>query len=464
MRYTEPMHDPGPNLPDTSLSETKEEHLRRENEKLRAEIEALRGGAHSTSAPADVWQPSATTIWAIALGVVVLLAIAFFGGYIPMQSRRAVVAAEAREQGETLPQMRVIRVTRSNVNADLALPGSIQPITEAPILARTDGYIQRRLVDIGDRVKSGQLLAEIDAPELIDQVTQAKAAEKQAEAALDQATANAQQGKTDMELAKIMAQRSGQLVTRGAIARQDDDQSQATYQSKLAALNALQKAVDVQRANVAAVQSNLARLTKLQDYRMVVAPFEGVITLRNVDVGALVNSGNTMLFRIAQMDELRTFINVPQSYANSIRVGQPATLTVSNLPGRMFAGTVARTSEALDPSSRTLLAEIHVPNREKLLLPGMYTQVDFKAPRFDPPLVVPSDALIVRDNGAQVAVVRPGNTLHLVKIQAGRDYGDRVEVLGGLNDGDTVVTNPGDVAREGLKIDVVPTPAAAGKK
>ena len=329
-----------------------------------------------------------------------------------MQSRRAVVAAEARVQGETLPQMRVIRVTRSNVNTDLALPGSIQPITEAPILARTDGYVQRRLVDIGDRVKSGQLLAEIDAPELVDQVTQAKAAEKQAEAALDQATANAQQGKTDMELARLMAQRSGQLVTRGAIARQDDDQSQATYQSKLAALNALQKAVDVQRANVAAVQSNLARLTKLQDYRMVVAPFEGVVTLRNVDVGALVNSGNTMLFRIAQMDELRTFINVPQSYANSIRVGQPATLTVSNLPGRMFPGTVARTSEALDPSSRTLLAEIHVPNRERLLLPGMYTQVDFKAPRFDPPLVVPSDALIVRDTGAQVAVVRPGNTLH----------------------------------------------------
>ena len=459
MRYTDSMHDPRPNPPDTV-----EEHLRRENEKLRSEIEALRGGAHSTKTPPDVWQPSATTIWAIALGALVLLAIAFFGGYIPMQSRRAVIAAEAHEQGETLPQMRAIRVTRSNVNSDLALPGSIQPITEAPVLARTDGYIQRRLVDIGDRVKAGQLLAEIDAPELIDQVTQAKAAERQAEAALDQATANAQQGKTDMELAKLMAQRSGQLVTKGAVARQDDDQVQATWQSKLAALNALQKAVDVQHASVAAAQSSLARLTKLQDYRMVVAPFEGVITLRNVDVGALVNSGNTMLFRIAQMDELRTFINVPQAYANSIRVGQPATLTVSNLPGRMFAGTVARTSEALDPSSRTLLAEIHVPNSSRLLLPGMYTQVAFKAPRFDPPLVVPSDALIVRDNGAQVAVVRPDNTLHLVKIQAGRDYGDRVEVLGGLNEGDTVVTNPGDIAREGLKVDVVSAPPPSAKK
>ena len=459
MQHTDFTHDSGPNLPDTL-----EEHLRRENEKLRAEIEALRGAVHSTQAHRDIWQPSATTIRTIALGVLVLLVIGFFGGYLPMQSRRGVIAAEAREQEETLPQMRVVKVARSPVNSDLVLPGSIQPITEAPVLARTDGYIKRRLVDIGDRVKSGQLLAEIDAPELIDQVTQAKAAERQAEAALDQATANVQQSRTDMELAKIMAQRSGQLVSKGAVARQDDDTYQASYRSKLAALDSLQKAVEVQRANMAAAQSNLERLTKLQDYRMVIAPFDGVITLRNVDVGALVNSGNTMLYRIAQTDELRTFINVPQVYANSIRTGEPATLTVSNLPGRMFAGTVARTSESLDATSRTLLAEIHVPNRERLLLPGMYTQVNLRAPRFDPPLVVPSDALIVRDNGAQVAVVRPDNTLHLVKIQAGRDYGDRVEVLAGLNEADIVVTNPGDIARDGLKIDVVSSPATARNK
>jgi len=447
-------HDP----PDTV-----EQHLRRENERLVAELEALRHGSDRVETPRSVWQPSAATIWAIALGVAALFVIAFFAGYIPLQGQRAVVAADARDEEAALPRMQVVRAARSSVKSDLILPGNIQPVTEAPILARTDGYIQRRLVDIGDRVKTGQLLAEIDAPELIDQVTQAKAAGKQAEAALDQASANVQQGRTDMELAKITARRSGELVAKGAIARQDDDTTQAAYNSKLAALDALQKAVEVQQANVAAVQSNLARLTKLQDYRLVVAPFDGVITLRNVDVGALVNAGSTLLFRMAQMDTLRVYINVPQSYADSVRPGQPATLTVPNLPGRVFAGTVARTSEALDPTSRTLLVEVRVPNPDKALLPGMYAQVDLASARIDPPLVVPSDALIIRDNGAQLAVVRPDHTLHIVKIQPGRDYGDRVEVLSGLNEGDTIVTNPGDIAREGLKVDTTPAPAAREK-
>src|SRR5665213_1385974 len=253
-------HDP----PDTV-----EQHLRRENERLVAELEALRHGSDRVETPRSVWQPSAATIWAIALGVAALFVIAFFAGYIPLQGQRAVVAADARDEEAALPRMQVVRAARSSVKSDLILPGNIQPVTEAPILARTDGYIQRRLVDIGDRVKTGQLLAEIDAPELIDQVTQAKAAGKQAEAALDQASANVQQGRTDMELAKITARRSGELVAKGAIARQDDDTTQAAYNSKLAALDALQKAVEVQQANVAAVQSNLARLTKLQDYRLV---------------------------------------------------------------------------------------------------------------------------------------------------------------------------------------------------
>jgi RND family efflux transporter MFP subunit len=444
---------------DSDLPDTLEEHLRQENQQLRVELEALRRDSGHTEAQRNIWQPSATAIWAITLGVLVLLVIAFFAGYIPLQNRRAVIAAEANEQGEALPQMAVAKVMRSTVKTNLVLPGNIEPLTEAPLLARADGYIQKRFVDIGDRVKAGQLLAEIDAPELIDQVTQAKASERQAEAALDQATANVQQGRADMELAKITAERSGQLVAKGAVARQDDDTFQSVYKSKLAALDALQKAVEVQRANVGAVQSNLARLTKLQDYRMVVAPFEGVITLRNVDVGALVNGGNTLLFRIAQMDELRTFINVPQAYADSVHTGQVAALTVSNMPGRMFAGTVARTSQALDPGSRTLLVEIHAPNPQRILMPGMYAQVDLTSARIDPPLVVPSEALIVRDNGAQVAVVQPNQTLHLAKIQPGRDYGDRVEVLAGLNEGDTIVTNPGDVAREGLKVSSVAAPA-----
>lgn len=443
MRYTEP--DP---------PQTGEDSLRHENQRLREELERLQGGHHSDS-PRNIWKPSAITIWAIFLGVCVLAVIAFFAGYIPMRANKEVIAAEARQVETAVPRMNVVRVGRSNRNSGIILPGSIQPITEAPVLARADGYVLRRLVDIGDRVKTGQVLAEIDAPELTDQVAQARAAEQQSEAALEQATANVKQGQTDMELARIMAQRSGVLVGRGAVARQDDDQTQAQYQAKLAALQSLEKAVEVQRANIAAAKSNLARLQRMDEYRRVVAPFDGVITLRNVDVGALVTSGNTMLYRIAQVDTLRTYVTVPQSYADSIHPGQPAVLTVSNLPGRQFTGSVARSSNALDPNSRTLLVEVHVPNEGRVLLPGMYAQVELTSARAEPPLLVPSDAMIMRDNGAQVAVVGPDQVIHLHKIDVGRDYGDRLEVVAGLHEGDRIVSNPGDVAHDGLKIEAV---------
>jgi RND family efflux transporter MFP subunit len=443
MRYTEP--DP---------QQTVEESLRRENQELRNQLQHLRG-ADRQDAPRNVWHPSATAIWAIFLAAAVLTAIAFFAGYLPMLSRKAAISAEAHEAEEARPRMNVVRAGRSTRQSGIILPGSIQPITEAPVLARADGYIDQRQVDIGDRVKAGQMLAAIDAPELTDQVLQAKAAEQQAEAALDQATANVVQGRTDMELARITAQRSGTLVEKGAVARQDDDQYQAQYKSKLAALQSLEKAVEVQKANIAAAKSSLSRLQKLDEYRTVVAPFDGVITQRNVDVGALVNAGSTLLFRIAQVGTLRTYINVPQAYAGSIRAGQPAILTVTNSPGRQFAGTVVRSANALDPASRTLLVEVHVPNADNALLPGMYAQVELTSARAEPPLLIPSDAMLMRDNGAQVAVVEDGNTLHLQKIEVGRDYGDRLEVVNGLHEGDRIVTNPGDVAREGLKVDTV---------
>lgn len=448
MHYTEPD-------PQIRSDETAEERLRRENWELRRQLEELKGAGHS-GPPRNLWRPSSTAIWAIFLCASVLVAIAFLAGYIPLEKRRAVVLGEAKQVQEALPRVEVIQAARSTRQSGLRLPGSIQPITEAPVLARADGYILKRLVDIGDRVQAGQTLAEIDAPELNDQVAQAKAAVRQAEAALQQATANVQQGKTDMELARVMARRSAQLVAKGAVSRQDDDQAQAQYNSKLAALEALERAIDVQRANVIAEQSNLERLQKLQSYCLVQAPFDGVITVRNVDVGALVTSGNTLLYRIAQMGTLRTYINVPQAYADAIKPGEPAILTVSNLPGREFPGQVARTADALDPSSRTLLVEVRVDNASNLLLPGMYSQVELRAIRADPPLVVPSDAMIVRSDGVQVAVVDPNKTVHLQKIEVGRDYGDRIEVLNGLREGDTVVSNPGDIVREGLKVDVVP--------
>ena len=410
--------------------------------------------------PNTYWKPSSLSIWVIFLALTIIIVVAFVAGYLPNQERRQVIAAEAKAGLHAAPRVETIVVARSDRKSGLTLPGNIQPIAEAPILARADGYIKKRLVDIGDRVKAGQPVAELEAPELADQITQAKAVAQQAQAAIDQAQANYQQGKTEMELTRLTADRYKALVSKGAVSRQDDDQAQAQYQAKLAAVQALDKGINVQRANLAAAQSSVARLEKLLGYQIVRAPFDGVITQRNIDAGALVTTGTTLLFRIAQTNTLRTYLNVPQNFANSVKPGQEAILTVSNLPGRKFKGKVARTTNSLDPASRTLLVEVQLPNANNELMPGMYADVELSSIKADPPLVVPSEALIVRADGTQVAVVRPDKTVHLQKITAGRDYGDRLEVLTGLDEGDTLIANPGDVS-EGLKVDPVPaaTPA-----
>ncbi len=453
-----------PDLPGSEVeAATAEDRLRAENQELKRQLQKLTAssnGSPRAGSHARVWNPSGITIWSIVLLTTVLLVVAFLAGYIPLQKRKAFIVKEAQLHEDALPRVEVVTVERSARNTDLELPGNIQAITEAPILARADGYLVRRMVDIGDRVRSGQPLAEIEAPELDEQVQQAKANLQQARAALDEALANYEQGKSNMEFARITAERWTRLSARGVVSRQENDQYQAQSRAQAANLKALEKAIAAQRSTVSAAEAGLARLEKLQGYRMVKAPFDGVVTLRNVDAGALVNAGNTLLFRIAQTGTLRTYVNVPQANTGSIRPGQTAHLSVSNLPGRQFTGTVARTSNALDPNSRTLLVEIHVPNAEGVLLPGMYARVNLSNTRTNPPMLIPSEALIVRADGASVAQVRPDHTVHLQKIQIGRDYGDHLEVSGGLQEGDVIIPNPGDVAREGVKIDPVP----AGQK
>jgi RND family efflux transporter MFP subunit len=241
-------------------------------------------------------------------------------------------------------------------------------------------------------------------------------------------------------------------VQKGAVSRQDAD----TYKSQSEALGqnvqSLEKAVSVAQSNIAAVEANQGRLTDMQGFLKVRAPFAGVITLRNVDTGALVAEGNTLLFRIAQTDRLRTYVNVPQADSTSIRVGQTAQLKIPDLPLKTFTGTVTRTANALDPATRTLLAEVQVPNADGLLLPGMYSQVNFTTPRMEPPLMIRADALVVRADGPKVAVVSDSGVVHFQPVQVGRDYGDQVEVLGGLEKGQKVVISPGDVVRENAKV------------
>jgi len=436
-----------------------QERLEQENQELKRQLEEWKRAAHGTAEtglPRKLWRPSGLTIWAIFLAAAVLVFVGFLAGYIPLQKRRAVIAGEAHEQARALPRVEVVEVGRAPRRSELELPGNIQAITEAPILARADGYILRRLVDIGDRAQAGQLLAEIEAPEMEEQVRQSKANLQLAQAAVEQSLANYQQGKSDTELARVTAERWKNLAARGVVSRQENDQYQAQYQSHAAALESLEKAIGVQRGNVAAAEANLARIQRMQSYLQVKAPFAGVITLRNVDVGALVNAGSTMLFRIAQTATLRTYVNVPQTQSSGVRVGQPAQLSVTNLPGREFSGTVARTANALDPASRTLLVEVHVPNPEGLLLPGMYARVELVSPRTNAPLLIPSEALITRGDGTEVAVVRQDRTVHMQKIEVGRDYGDRLEVISGLRAGDLVIPNAGDAAHEGLEVEAVP--------
>jgi RND family efflux transporter MFP subunit len=440
------------------VAETTEERLRRENQDLKRQLQELRGESESpsdTSFPVRLWHPSPLTIWAILLGAVVLVLLAFLGGYIPLQKRQSLLAKEAHDYQQLLPKVGVITVRRSARISELQLPGNIQAITEAPILARADGYVKRRLVDIGDRVSGGQTLAVIEAPELDEQVRQSKANLQQAQASLDEALANLQQGNSDLDLAQVTARRWSNLVTRGVVSQQENDQYQAQYRSKIASVQALEKGVIAQRNGVSAAGANVARLQQMQSYRVVAAPFAGVITVRNVDEGALVNAGSTLLFRIAQTAMLRTYVTVPQTHANAVRPGESAMLTVSNLPGRQFTGTVARSANALDPNSRTLLVEIHVPNKDGALLPGMYAKVELSSARPNPPLLVPSDALIIRGTGTQLALVGADHIVHLQKVAVGRDYGDRLEVTSGLREGDTVIMNPGDVVREGVEVDPV---------
>ncbi|HUJ20193.1 MAG TPA: efflux RND transporter periplasmic adaptor subunit [Bryobacteraceae bacterium] len=434
-----------------------EERLRAEVEELRRQLEEQK---RSREQPAP---PSRLTLGAISMMGVIAIATAFFAGYLPHRHREELLAAESRTASETLPTVTVVRVRPSPARADLVLPGNIQALTEAPVLARASGYIRKRYADIGDRVQAGQLLAEIDAPELDQQVRQAKAAVQQAQSSLEQAAANLQQGKTNEELARVTAQRWKNLESKGVVSRQENDTYQAQYQAQTANVQALEKALAAARNSVSAAEANVARLTDLQSYRLVRAPFSGVITLRNIDVGALITESSTLLFRIAQTNLLRTFLNVPQADADAVHLGQTARILISDLPGKQFEGAVTRTSNALDPATRTLLVEVQVPNRSEILLPGMYAQVDLTVPGNGRSLLIPGDTLVVRPDGTQVAMLGPDNTIHFQRIELGRDYGDKIEVVSGLQADQEVVVNPGDVVREGVKVNPVLLQENTGK-
>jgi RND family efflux transporter MFP subunit len=395
---------------------------------------------------------SSGSIKLLGILLVILLAIILAVGVVPRIQRERENAEQANVQATSVPVVNVVAAKQAKSITDLALPGNVQAITEAPILARAEGYVKKRYADIGDRVKAGQLLAEIDAPDLDQQVSQARASLEQAQAALIQAQANLEQAKANEALADVTKKRNDTLVDRGVLSKQEGDQSTANYRAQFAAVRAGEANIAASEQSVRAAKANLDRLLELQGYKSVRAPFAGVVTLRNIDTGTLINSGSTMLFRVAQFDVLRIFINVPQSVYSSLQVGSPADVSVEELAGRKFAGKITRLSGALDSSTRTLLMEVQVQNPDGALRPGMYATVRLSTARKHLPVIIPGDAVVTRANGITVAVVDSDNTAHFRPVQMGRDYGLDVEILSGLQAGESVVVNPTDDVREGVKV------------
>jgi RND family efflux transporter MFP subunit len=316
---------------------------------------------------------------------------------------------------------------RSN---ELELPGSVQAYTESPIYARTNGYLLHWYKDIGATVQKGDLLADLDTPEVDQELSQAQAARQQMVAALD--------------LARTSADRWRELRRTDSVSQQELDQRTSDYAQA--------------QANMAAADANVRRLEQLESFKHVYAPFGGVLTRRNVDIGALVNAGNggsgKELFNLALIDPLRVYVSVPEADAPSIRADMRAWIALAEFPSARFTGTVVRTANAIDQNTRTLLTEVDVPNPDGRLLPGAYAQVHFDVPVNGSRLSVPSSAMLFRSEGPAVAVVRPGDRIELRPIAIGRDFGTSLEILGGIRAGDRVVQNPPDSLENGQSVHV----------
>ncbi len=362
-----------------------------------------------------------------------------FGARSHYEQNRAV-AATAEAQRDFAPHVRVAAVKTSDRDAVVSLPATTSAFSVANIFARASGYIAKREVDIGDHVKKGQLLAEIVAPELDHQITEAEATLVQLKAALQQAQAN-------MDLANVTWQRDEPLVTKGWLTPQQGTTDVQT-------LKADQAAVGVAQANVAAQEAQLQVLHQQKLYQQVVAPFDGVITQRNMDVGSLVQAdaaSGTFMFTLMQSNVIRTQVYVPQDEAFGLHPGADAVIRVPEIPNRTFPGKVTRIADALQPGSRTLLTEIDIPNPDGLLTPGIYCTVELHIPQSAAGLLVPAEAVIFNASGVHVAVVQNG-VAHLRKIDVVRDLGTEVEVRDGVKQGDSVILNPSVDLVEGSKV------------
>ena len=370
----------------------------------------------------------------LILLVVALLVVA--AGLILRSRQSQLVNQWTQEQA--IPVVRVIASQQGSLTHTLVLPGNLQPYIDAPILARVDGYLLRWYHDIGAKVKAGELLADIDTPELDHQLDQARA---------DLVSAMAKQN-----LAEVTAKRWKNLLATDSVSQQDSDEKSADLEAR--------------KADVDAAKANVGRIQAFEQFKRVVAPFDGVVTARKTDVGALISAGKgTELFNVASIDPLRLYVPVPQSYSNQIKVGVKATLTVPEYTDRQFAAVLTRTSGSISSGSGTLLVELSVNNKDGLLTPGSYAEVKFDLPENTSIQRVPASALILRSAGVQLAVVESDNHVKLKKVELGRDFGVEVEVLSGIEPNDRIVDSPPDSLEDGDLVRVSnSTPKAAAEK
>jgi membrane fusion protein (multidrug efflux system) len=372
------------------------------------------------------------------LGVAALAGV-FVVAFVPRRAARAELEQLADEAGRAAPRLAVAAPKLVSSERALKLPGSIQPLEEAVIYARASGYVARWLVDLGEKVKADQLLAELETPELTQELAQARAALAKSRAAKVQAEAG-------QVLSQSKFARTGKLVEAGVASQQELEQTQAESAVGDANTNVAQAAIEAELANI-------RRLTDLQQFSKVTAPFAGTITARSIDRGSLVTAGNaTPLFRLAATDTVRVYVQVPQDVAAGVSVGSPAKVTVRELTGRVFEGQIAHTAGALDPVTRTLNTEIRVPNQDGKLLSGMYADVslNLSAPR--QVYEIPATALLNDAQGLRVAIVKADNTLHLQPITIERDLGATLQLSSGLNGDERLVQIAGAELNEGEKV------------
>ena len=382
---------------------------------------------------------SKVTRGVMLLVVVIGVALVVLWGISSRRKANAQLSQETQELA--IPTVSVIHPKAGAPQQEIVIPGDMQPYTDAPIFARTNGYLKKWYADIGANVKAGQLLAEIDSPEVDQQLQQARA---------DLATSQA-----NMNLAEVTATRYKDLLKTDSVAQQDVDNATGNY--------------DARRTAVESAQANVKRLQDMQAFEKVYAPFDGVITARNTDIGQLIDSGSSggasrELFHIAAMNPLRVYVNVPQFDSPEIRPGLHAELALAEFPGRRFQGTVVRSSGAIDNTSRTLLTEVDVDNSARLLKPGGYVEVHLKLPSPVNTFTLPVNVTIFKSAGLQVAIVKNGKTISLIPVTPGRDFGTEIEIVAGLKGDESVVLNPSDSFTDGVVVRVAENPAPAQRK